>query len=378
MGGKEKMSHKVTVDFEGLTITIQSQCETAAHSLCKIDKVLDRIHETASKLETSKVKEYEAYLLKSKDRIQKLINEFTASLEEYKALKQRSFDMDVSYGGPESKALAEKYNMLNTTLRQHGENLVRTVNELTGSKLEVIDQMINEGLLNAGQESAQSLLNKMNGVLSISQDVVEKINQIEDVSLRELTYREMLNESNAGLGFEELISKAQEEYDILVGKKTKQAIEECKAELRANGVSPEVIEKAKTIDEATAATNAAITDEKVRKETLKVIIKAIKERGFIVDTKKNLKIDKEKNIVKLVALKASGQTAEFEIQLNGKFMYHFDGYEGLACNKDITPFIEDLKNIYDINILHEEIEWSNPDKIQTQKYQYFNKNKGTN
>ena len=364
------MSHKVTVDFEGLTIQIQSQCETAAHSLCKIDKVLDRIHETASKLETSKVKEYEAYLLKSKDQIQKLINEFNASLEEYKSLKQQTFDMDYRYGGADSKALAEKYNQLNTTLRVQGENLVRTVNELTGSKLEVIDQMINEGLLNAGQESAQNLLNKMNGVLNISQS--------EDVSLRELTYREMVNEANAGLGFDELVSKAQAEYDILVGKKTRQVIEECKAELKANGVAPEVVEKAKTVDEANAMMNAAITDEKVRKETLKVIIKAIKERGFIVDTKKNLKIDKEKNIVKLVAMKASGQTAEFEIQLNGKFMYHFEGYEGLACNKDITPFIEDLKNVYDINILHEEVEWSNPDKIQTQKYQYVNKNKGTN
>ena len=372
------MSHKVTVDFEGLTIQIQSQCETAAHSLCKIDKVLGRIHETASKLETSKVKEYEAYLLKSKDQIQKLINEFNASLEYYKALKKQSFDMDVRYGGADSKALAEKYKQLNTTLRVQGENLVRTVNELTGSKLEVIDQMINEGLLNAGQESAQNLLNKMNGVLNISKSVIEKINQIEDVSLRELAYREMVNEANAGLGFDELVSKAQAEYDILVGKKTRQVIEECKAELKANGVAPEVVEKAKTVDEANAMMNAAITDEKVRKETLKVIIKAIKERGFIVDTKKNLKIDKEKNIVKLVALKASGQTAEFEIQLNGKFMYHFEGYEGLACNKDITPFIEDLKNVYDINILHEEVEWSNPDKIQTQKYQYVNKNKGTN
>ena len=132
------------------------------------------------------------------------------------------------------------------------------------------------------------------------------------------------------------------------------------------------------IDEANAIANEAITDETVRKETLKVIIKAIKDRGFIVDTKKNLKIDKERNIVKLVALKASGQMAEFEIQLNGKFMYHFDEYEGNACKKDIEPFLEDLKNIYDINILHEEVTWENPDKIQTQKYQYINKNKGTN
>ena len=138
------------------------------------------------------------------------------------------------------------------------------------------------------------------------------------------------------------------------------------------------LDKAKSIDEANAIANEAITDETIRKETLKVIIKAIKDRGFIVDTKKNLKIDKERNIVKLVALKASGQMAEFEIQLNGKFMYHFDEYEGHACKKDIEPFLEDLKNIYDINILHEEVTWENPDKIQTQKYQYINKNKGTN
>ena len=372
------MSHQVTVDFEGLTIQIQSQCETAAHSLCRIDKVLERIHKTASKLETSKVKEYEAYLLQSKDTIQKSIDEFSASLEKYKALKRQSFDMDVQYGNENSKSIATKYRDLNTTIKSQGQKLVNTVNELTGSKLEVIDQMINEGLLNAGQESVQRLLDKANGVLNISQSVMAKIDQIEDVSLRELTYREMLKETNEGLGFDELVSKAQDEYDTLVNKKTAQVIEECKAELKANGVSPDVIEKAKTINEANALTNAAITDEKVRKETLKVIIKAIKERGFIVDTKKNLKIDKENNVVKLVALKASGQTAEFEIQLNGKFMYRFEGYEGLACNKDITPFIEDLKNVYDINILHEEIEWSNPDKIQTQKYQYVNKNKGTN
>ena len=162
------------------------------------------------------------------------------------------------------------------------------------------------------------------------------------------------------------------------GKKTKEVIQEYKEELKTRGISTEVLDKAISIDEAYSIANEAITDETVRKETLKVIIKAIKDRGFIVDTKKNLKIDKEKNIVKLVALKASGQMAEFEIQLNGKFMYHFDEYEGHACKKDIEPFLEDLKNIYDINILHEEVTWENPDKIQTQKYQYINKNKGTN
>ena len=372
------MSHKVTIDFEGISISIQSQCETAAHSLCKIDKVLDRIHKTASKLESSKVKEYEDYLLNSKDTIQKKINVFTKSLEKYKELKVKSFDKDIRYGNEESKKLAQLYNELETTIKKQGEDLTNNVNELTGSKLAVLDQMIDEKLLNAGQEATQALLDKANGVLSISNETLDKINSIDDISLRELTYEEAIKESNKESSFDDLLKIAQENYDILLGKKTKRVIEEYKEELNSNGLSTDVVDNAKTIDEATKAVNSAITDEKVRKETLKVIIKAIKSRGFIVDTKKNLKIDRERNVLKLVALKASGQKAEFEIQINGKFMYHFDGYEGLACNKDIEPFMEDLKNIYDIKVLHEEVQWSNPDKISTQKYQYVNKNKGRN
>lgn len=364
------MSQQVTVDYQGISIQVQAECDTAVHSLCNIDKTLKRIHETASKLESSKVKEYEEYLMKSKTVIKDKIEAFKSTLEKYKDARAYSIN--------NHQPQYAEFLKFTERVQKESIELTNLVNELTGSKLAVIDQMIDEGLLNAGQESAQKLLNKMNGVLNISQSIIERINKIEDVSLRELVYREMVDEANAGLGFDELISKAHTEYDILVGKKTRQVIEECKAELKANGIALEVVDNVKTIDEANAAMNAAITDEKVRKETLKVIIKAIKERGFIVDTKKNLKIDKEKNIVKLVALKASGQMAEFEIQLNGKFMYHFDEYEGHACKKDIAPFLEDLKNIYDIDITHEEITWENPDKIQTQKYQYVNKNKGTN
>ncbi len=372
------MSHKVTIDFEGITIQIQSQCETAAHSLCKIDKVLERIHKTADKLETQKVKEYEAYLLQLKETIQKLIDKYVASLTKYKELKTQTFDADTRYGGNQSKELAKQYAELTGNIKKQGEELVRTVNELTGSKLAVIDQMIDEGLLSAGKAATESMLNKMNGVLNFSEDMLSKVNSIEDISLRELAYRELLKEHNSGKNYDEILAGAQAAYDELLGKKTEQVIEEYKEDLKSSGVSTDVLSGAKTIEDAAKITNEAITDEKVRKETLKSIIKAIKERGFIVDTKKNLKIDKERNVVKLVALKASGQTAEFEIQLNGKFMYHFEGYEGQACNKDITPFIEDLKNVYDIHILHEEVQWSNPDKIATQKYQYVNKNKGTN
>lgn len=362
------MSQQVTIDYQGISIQVKAKCDIAVHSLCQIDKVLDRIHRTADKLETTKVIEYEEYLQKSKETIKGKIEAFKKTLEKYKEAK--------AYSVNNHQHDYQQFINFTNQVQTESTQLTNIVNELTGSKLAVIDQMIEEGLLNAGKATTQAMLDKLNGVATISSDILSKINSIEDVSLRELAYKEVLK--NDKLNFDDALANAKNEYDILLSKKTKEVIQEYKEELKTKGISTEVLDKATSIDEANSIANEAITDETARKETLKVIIKAIKDRGFIVDTKKNLKIDKERNIVKLVALKASGQMAEFEIQLNGKFMYHFDEYEGHACKKDIEPFLEDLKNIYDINILHKEVTWENPDKIQAQKYQYINKNKGTN
>lgn len=352
------MSQQVTVDYEGLSIRIQAECDTAIHSLCKIDKTIERIHKTASKLENNKVLEYEDYLIDSKEKIQNQINEFKVTLSKYQQLKKLSMN-------------GEEYLAIKNDLEKQSSNLKDLVNGLTGSKLAVIDQMIDDGLLYAGNY----LLQKSRGIVNVSSDMLKNINQIDDISLRELAYRELFKEDGKDLSFKEILSKAQEEYDTLLGKKASETISGIKEYLKENGVNDGSIDSIDSIDEANKVANELITDEKIRKETLKIIIKAIKSRGFIVDTKNNLKIDKKRNVLILVAVKASGQIAEFEIQLNGKFMYHFDKYEGHACKKDIGPFFEDLKNIYDINILHEEVNWMNPDKVQTQKYRHFDTNK---
>ena len=101
---------------------------------------------------------------------------------------------------------------------------------------------------------------------------------------------------------------------------------------------------------------------------------AIKQRGFIVD-KKNIKINRESNEVVMVALKASGEKAEFRVFLDGRFIYDFRGYEGQACQKDIEPFMKDLEEVYGIHVTKSQEIWSNPDKISTMKYQTFNTNK---
>lgn len=364
------MSQQVTVDYQGVSIQCKAQCEAAVHSLCRIDKVLDRINDIASSLVNSKIKQYEQYLLDSKEKINNEIDVFKRTLEKYK--EARAFQIN------NHSSEYQEFLKIKSSMNAEATKLTNLVNDLTGSKLAVIDEMINKELIEAGNRSTESLRNEANGVIDISSDLLKKINEVDDVSLRELVYEEAIKKENKLLTFEELLNKGKSTYDSLLHEKQGEIIDSYKEELKEQGVSEDVLVNVSSIDEANKAVNEAIVGEKIRKETLRIIIKAIKDRGFVVDTKHNLKIDKNKNIVKLVALKASGQVAEFEIQLNGKFMYHFDKYEGQACKKDITRFLEDLKNIYDVDITHEEVTWSNPDKIQTQKYQYVNKNKGTN
>ena len=46
----------------------------------------------------------------------------------------------------------------------------------------------------------------------------------------------------------------------------------------------------------------------------------------------------------MVAMKASGERADFKIYMDGKFIYDFHhGYKGQACQKDIEPFMKDLE-----------------------------------
>src|SRR5574344_1739324 len=111
---------------------------------------------------------------------------------------------------------------------------------------------------------------------------------------------------------------------------------------------------------------AEIIGEGVRRQTLRIIIKTIEDKGFIVD-RKNIKINKDSNEVVAIAQKASGEKAEFRMFLDGKFIYRFDGYEGQACQKDIQPFMADLEEIYGIKVTSREEIWSNPDKNMTMK-----------
>lgn len=360
------MSRRVVIDFRGLSINIQAQCEVALESLCKVEDLLKKVQETSSRLRTDKITRYEKGLIKTQKEIKSKIDDFVKDLEEYK-----KYGVYTGYEESGRVLLADE-------LRRKGDNLSREVSELTGERFVVLDKLISQELYESGSRVMERLHDKAHGVLNLDEKTLEEINKIEDVALRELAYNQYVNSQKSNLTLESVMEEAKEQYNNIIEEKKDEVIAEYKKELKSKGISSEVITSNMTIDEASKAVYQAKTDEKVRQETLKIIIKTLRGRGFVIDTKNNLKIDRESNIVKLVALKASGQKAEFEIHLNGKFMYDFDGYEGQACKKDIEPFMEDLKNIYDIEILHEEVIRENPDKIQTKKYQYLDTKKGRN
>lgn len=374
------MSQQVVIDYSGISIKVSAQCENAVHSLCKIDKVLNKINETSKTLIDNQIQNYENYLLNAKEKIKREIEYFQQKLNDYKRRQKIiTNNHDIQYA---------EFLKIQKDLENQSQNLQNTVNELTGSKLEVINDMIDKNLQNAGNIAMQNLQNQAYGIKDLNEKILNEINTIEDIALREITYSQYIQ--NTSLSLDEVLKQGQSTYekiqDEVIESKQEELIDELKSNLKSSGVGQDEIENiisvekfnAQTYDELNKKANNAIIDEKVRKETLSIILKAIRERGFIVDSKKNIKLNKEKDVVVVLAQKADGKTAKFEISLNGKFMYHFDHYEGMACQKDIEPFINDLENIYGIDILHKEVVWENPDKISTQKYQYVKTNKNTN
>jgi len=356
------MSHAATINYEALSIAAKATCEQALKQLCKIDELLARIKDKASLLITDRVHSYEAFLKKEQANISAELNQII------------------------TKANAKTRD---ATIANNASNLSRIVDNLTSYRLNAMEDLIDDELINATNKLQENIKNKEQGIISISQDVLKKLEAVDDFMLRESIYQVVIQNENSSKSWAELQTLGKKRMDAQLEesleKHKKQIMLDIKQELNDAKVDEHAIEsisssKIQSISDVEAIRNKATSEiigESVRKETLKVIMKTVETRGFIVD-KKNIKIDREKNEVRFIAQKISGERAEFRIYLDGKFIYKFDGYEGQACQKDIEPFMNDLADIYDIKVVKQVDNWSNPDKNQSMKYQTVNKNKGTN
>ena len=341
------MSHQVQINYEAIAIQCNSICEVAEKQLKELDRLLAEIESESTQLLNEQTRALKRQILSERESL----------LEEMKQLRER----------------ADRRTLSST---REATNLQKRVNELASQKIIAFEETLRTLLGDRLQDNQRKLLERSNGVITIDEQTQKLLDGIQDVALRQFVYIAYLKDNT--LSGDALLKAGQ----ALMGQTYESRMQEEQAKIRAEmeaarvdkATIDKVVTEGKTIAEIRENATTEIVGEKVRQKSLKIIMDAVQKRGFIVD-KKNIKINREKNEVILVALKASGEKAEFKVYLDGRFIYDFRGYEGQACQKDIEPFMKDLEEIYGVHVTKTQEIWSNPDKISTMKYQTFNTNK---
>lgn len=367
------MSHQVQIDYQGIAIQCESICEIAEKRLAELDEMLARVERTSSRLLNAQAIQLSKAIRTERDELQKQIKLVRQSAEEKAKRGVVSVDNE-----------REEYRHSRDDINA-AQNLQRTIDNLASERLIEFQSLLQALLGESIQEHQRKLCEQNGGVITVDSRTQTLLDGIQYEVLRQFTYLAYLGDNT--LEGDKLLQAGQALMAQTVNQTYEDRYEEerakIRAELEAARIDKETVEKVlekkgssakETLVSVREAATAEIVGEKVRQKSLKIIMKAIGERGFVVD-KKNIKIKRDTNEVILVALKASGEKAEFRVFLDGRFIYDFRGYEGQACQKDIEPFMHDLEEVYGIKVTKQTEIWSNPDKISTMKYQAINTNK---
>lgn len=363
------MSHQEEIDFVNIAAQCESICEVAEDVVQELEKMLEKLQNSAQSLLNEQTKALEEQIESEKSNLRRRIEQVRKKAEQDAKRGVVKVDIDV-------------------LRRQQNEDTVRMAEELKQEADRLQSQSIVEfeGLLNVilGENirgNYQRLQDKAHGRISIPVSVKKLLDSVDDSILRNFTYLAYFQDDTLSGAL--LLEKGRMLCEQTFEQRCAAETEKIRTKLAALKLDNKIIErvlrnKGKNARESLSAMRSAATqeivEEKVRQKSLKIIIKAVQDRGFIVE-KKNIKINRETNEVIMVALKASGEKAQFRVFLDGKFIYDFRGYEGQACQKDIGPFLKDLEDVYGIDIIKSTEIWSNPDKLSARKYQSVNTNR---
>lgn len=341
------MSHTVQINYEQIAVQCHSICEVAENQVAELDKMLADLEGSSSRL----------------------LNDQTEALRKQIEREKRELIKSIEA----VKTQADKKTLTTTAGAQA---LQRQANKLATGRLAEMRALLDSLLSESIAANQARMIDRANGIVRLDEATKKFLDTIEDEVLRQFVYIAFVRDSS--LSGTALLEAGKALMNESVEARYEKEAELIRAELAAAKVPAETVEKivgaGKPLVEIREAATTEIVGEKVRQKSMKLIMKAITERGFIVD-KKNIKINRETNEVTMVALKASGERATFKIFLDGKFIYDFRGYEGQACQKDIEPFMTALEEVYGIHVTERQEIWSNPDKISTMKYQAMNTNK---
>lgn len=368
------MSHQAKIDYNHIACQCNTICELAEKRLVELDDMLIKVAESSSRLLNSQTEALSMSIKKEKERL----------LENIKEVKDKA-NKDAKMGTVSTSEYNERYIHRNDTI-EAAKKLENIVNEVASKKIIEFKSLLDNLLKESLNDGYRMMIEKGKGNVIISEKVQDLLDSIDDLALRQFTLlafiknNSLFGESLKNAGKELMNNSLNKTYEDRINEEE----ERIRAELEAAKVDKNLIEKVvsnkfskasdRLIQMQAEATNEVI-GEKVRQQSIKVIMKAIQDRGFIVD-KKNIKINRETNEVNMIAVKASGERAEFKVYMDGKFIYDFHhGYQGQGCQKDIEPFMKDLEEVYGIHVTKSQEIWSNPDKISTMKYQSINTNK---
>lgn len=366
------MSQAVEINYQQISVRCNSVCEIAESHLKELDELLNKLEKTSSRLINDQTQALRNQIEDEKNSLLKQIS-----------LVRNKANEEAKLGVVHTNNHDARVEHMNDTSNA-AKKLQDMVNVLTSSKLIEMDTLLHSLLVESVSANYKKLREKASGAIS-TEPISNLLAGIGDETLRTYIYIAYIRDSSLS-GDELLLAGKQlmdDSLNVSYSQRLTMETEKIKAELEASRVTPETTikvlsQQGKTAKEKLSAIRESATNEivgeKVRQESLKIIMQAIKERGFVID-KNNIKIKRNTNEVILVALKASGEKAEFRVFMDGKFIYDFHGYEGHACQKDIEPFMKDLEEVYGIHVISKQEVWTNPDKISTMKYQAINTNK---
>jgi hypothetical protein len=104
-------------------------------------------------------------------------------------------------------------------------------------------------------------------------------------------------------------------------------------------------------------------DESVRREVVKGLLGTLMSMGFVIDGPQLNQNGDKAGIVTLAGRMPSGKMARFEVTLDGRMQFDFDGYEGRACAKDLEKINTTLQEQFAVKLTGSQVTWKNPDKI---------------
>ena len=363
------MSHTVVVEYVDFPAEVDAVCERCSEIADEISKKLSLLKNNAAETGSRMAQDYIRQLEQQAEEITEKYREFTSRI----GAMDRSEKIRLREAGSIRAQVADLKGRLNSVLY---------------NGIDSAGALIREQIFAEAEKNYRAMMNQLNGTASISFEQQKFLASIDDVCLREQVYR-MLCSKDAGNDLQQLLEQARQKMSetrnkALNSSKT-ELLRSLKERIVKYNVPTDRIDRiiredlpldSETLAEINREVEDKINAELIRKKAVAVILKSIRKQGFIVDLKQCIKLDPKTNTVNIAVKRPDGKMVQFEVNLDGSFMYHFEGYDGMTCLKDEDGFNETLEKVYGMQITGKKVIWENPDRTASMKRQSIKSSSG--